>query len=117
MQLPQATLTLDKHGSWQLAPADKTVSADAIQKLMDAWQQNLAIGVTPIGKAAGGRGAPAGRPSQASAFRDPRGPGLPGAGAPGPGVRVRAGLEPDHAAAASRHDATPLIDDTHARTA
>ena len=50
MQLPQATLTLDKHGSWQLAPADASVSADAIQKLMDAWQQNLAIGVTPISK-------------------------------------------------------------------
>jgi hypothetical protein len=50
MQLPQATLTLDKHGAWQLAPADASVSADAIQKLMDAWQQNLAIGVTPIGK-------------------------------------------------------------------
>ena len=50
MQLPQATLTLDKRGAWQLAPADSAVSADAIQKLMDAWQQNLAIGVTPIGK-------------------------------------------------------------------
>ena len=50
MQLPQATLSLDKHGAWQLAPPDAAVSADAIQKLMDAWQQNLAIGVTPIGK-------------------------------------------------------------------
>ncbi len=50
LQLPDATFTLDKHGVWQLAPADPSVSADAIQKLMDAWQQNLAIGVTPIGK-------------------------------------------------------------------
>ena len=52
MQLPQATLTMDKHGAWQLAPADASVSADAIQKLLDAWQKDLAVGVAPIGKAA-----------------------------------------------------------------
>lgn len=50
LQLPQATLTLDKRGNWQLAPADSSVSADAIQKLMDAWQGELAISVGPIGK-------------------------------------------------------------------
>ena len=49
LQLPQATLTLDKKGIWQMAPADATVSADDIQKLMDAWQQDLAISVAPIG--------------------------------------------------------------------
>lgn len=50
MQLPQTTLTMDKHGAWQLSPADASVSADAIQKLLDAWQQELAISVAPIGK-------------------------------------------------------------------
>jgi len=50
LQLPQATFTLDKHGAWQLAPADASVSADDIQKLMDAWQRELAISVSPIGK-------------------------------------------------------------------
>jgi hypothetical protein len=50
LQLPQATLNLDKKGIWQMAPADATVSADDIQKLMDAWQQDLAISVAPIGK-------------------------------------------------------------------
>lgn len=50
MQLPHATLSLDKKGMWRLAPADDSVSADAIQGLLDAWQQDLAIAVMPIGK-------------------------------------------------------------------
>jgi hypothetical protein len=50
LQLPQATFTLDKRGAWQLAPADASVSADDIQRLMDAWQGELAISVGPIGK-------------------------------------------------------------------
>lgn len=50
LQLPQATMTLDKKGVWQLAPADPSVSADDIQKLMDSWQEYLAISVAPMGK-------------------------------------------------------------------
>lgn len=50
LQLPHATLTLDKKGEWQLAPADASISADDIQGLIAAWQQDLAISVGPIGK-------------------------------------------------------------------
>lgn len=50
LQLPHMTLTLDKKGEWQLAPADTSVSADDIQKLITAWQEDLAISVEPIGK-------------------------------------------------------------------
>lgn len=48
LQLPDATLTLagDK---WQLAPADSAVSADAIQTLVDNWQNAQAIGVEKAG--------------------------------------------------------------------
>lgn len=51
LQLPRATLTLDKHGAWQLSPGDASVSADDIQRLISAWQQALAISVAPMGKA------------------------------------------------------------------
>lgn len=54
LQLPDATLTLtgDK---WHLAPADSAVSADAIQTLVDNWQNAQAIGVekAQAGKPAG----------------------------------------------------------------
>lgn len=50
MQLPQTTLTRDKQGMWQLSPADTSVSADDIQRLLDAWQQQLAISVAPLSK-------------------------------------------------------------------
>lgn len=50
LQLPQATLALDKHGAWRLSPADAAVSADDIQRLLNAWQQALAISVAPLGK-------------------------------------------------------------------
>lgn len=50
LQLPDATLTRDKNGIWQLSPADPKVSADDIQRFIDAWQENLAISVAPIGK-------------------------------------------------------------------
>jgi len=52
LQLPHATLLPDQHGRWQLSPVDASVSADAIQKLVDGWQQASAIGIAPIGKAA-----------------------------------------------------------------
>lgn len=52
LQLPDATLTRDKNGIWQLSPADPKVSADDIQRFIDAWQENLAISVAPIGKGA-----------------------------------------------------------------
>jgi hypothetical protein len=44
LQLPDATLTL-KDGKWQLAPANPDVSADAIQKLVDAWHDARAMTV------------------------------------------------------------------------
>jgi hypothetical protein len=51
LQLPHWTLLPDAHGHWQLSPADTSVSADAIQKLVDGWQQASAIGIAAIGKA------------------------------------------------------------------
>jgi len=50
LQLPQATLSLDGSGRWQLAPRDDAVSADAIQHLVDDWQQATALGITATGK-------------------------------------------------------------------
>lgn len=50
LQLPQATMTLDKQGEWRLAPADASVSADDMQRLVSAWEQDLAISVAPMGK-------------------------------------------------------------------
>lgn len=44
VQLPNATLTLSGD-HWQLAPANPAVSADAIQTLVDNWQNAQAIGV------------------------------------------------------------------------
>jgi hypothetical protein len=58
LQLPDATLTLE-NGKWRLAPADPGVSADAIQKLVDAWHDARAMDVLapqtdkPRGKPAG----------------------------------------------------------------
>ena len=52
LQLPEATLTRDKDGIWQLSPADPKVSADDIQRFIQAWQENLAISVAPLGKGA-----------------------------------------------------------------
>lgn len=54
LQLPNATLTL-KGDHWQLAPANPAVSADAIQTLVDNWQNAQAIGTakTDNGKSVG----------------------------------------------------------------
>lgn len=43
IQLPDATLTL-KGDHWQLAPANPAVSSDAIQTLVENWQNAQAIG-------------------------------------------------------------------------
>jgi len=57
LQLPDATLSL-KGDHWQLAPANPAVSADAIQTLVDNWQDAQAIGVAkartgkPVGEVA-----------------------------------------------------------------
>ena len=51
LQLPNATLSLNGD-HWRLAPANPTVSADAIQTLVDNWQDAQAIGV---GKARTGK--------------------------------------------------------------
>ena len=53
LQLPDATLTLADN-KWHLAPVDPTVSSDAIQTLVDNWQDAQAIGVE---KAANGKPA------------------------------------------------------------
>ena len=50
LQLPQLTLTLDKNKHWQLAPKDDSVSADAIQHLVDDWLQARAMSVAPLEK-------------------------------------------------------------------
>jgi hypothetical protein len=50
LQLPHATLSRGKDGRWQLAPADDTVSADAIQGLLDRWQETRALSVEPLDK-------------------------------------------------------------------
>ncbi|MGB9429649.1 MAG: DUF4340 domain-containing protein [Gammaproteobacteria bacterium] len=48
IQLPDATLTL-KGTKWQLSPANPTVSSDAIQSLVDNWQNAQAIGTDKLG--------------------------------------------------------------------
>lgn len=50
LQLPEASLSQDKAGRWQLAPRNDKVSADAIQTLVNAWQQAAAVSVTVLGK-------------------------------------------------------------------
>ncbi len=50
VQLPHATLSLDANGEWQLAPADDSVSADDMRRLAQAWEEDLAISVAPMGK-------------------------------------------------------------------
>jgi hypothetical protein len=52
LQLPDASLSLDKSGKWQLAPRNDRVSADALQQLVDNWQNASAVSVTAAGKGA-----------------------------------------------------------------
>ncbi len=48
MQLPDATLTL-KGTQWQLMPANPAITSDAIQTLVDNWQNAQAISTDKIG--------------------------------------------------------------------
>lgn len=50
LQLPRATLSRGKDGRWRLAPADDRISADAIQGLVDRWQETRAMSVEPLDK-------------------------------------------------------------------
>ncbi len=50
VQLPQATVTRDAKGRWQIAPADKTLDAGALAKLALAWQDARADNVAAIGR-------------------------------------------------------------------
>ena len=52
LQLPDASLSLDKSGKWQLMPRNDKVSADALQQLVDAWRNASAVSVTAVGKGA-----------------------------------------------------------------
>lgn len=51
MQLPQATLTQDAKGSWQIAPADKSVNAEDLARFVAGWQKARAVDVVPYAKA------------------------------------------------------------------
>lgn len=50
IQLPDATLTL-KGAKWQLEPANSAVSTDAIQALVENWQDAQAIGTAKLATA------------------------------------------------------------------
>jgi len=50
LQLPHATLIQDAKGDWQLAPADKNMSQEALRKFAGGWQDAIAIGMAAIGK-------------------------------------------------------------------
>ena len=50
IQLPQATVTRDAQGRWQIAPADKSFDAGALAKLAQDWQQARADNVAAIGR-------------------------------------------------------------------
>lgn len=51
LQLPQATLTQDTKGVWQIAPADETLTAEDFQRFLDGWQKARAVDVAPYAKA------------------------------------------------------------------
>lgn len=50
VQLPGATLTQNDKGIWQMAPADKAVTAEALGKLVQAWAEARAMSIAPLGK-------------------------------------------------------------------
>lgn len=50
MQLPHATITQDAKGAWQIAPADKSLSADDLSHFVDGWQKARAVNVAPYKK-------------------------------------------------------------------
>ena len=51
LQLPQATLTQDAKGAWQIAPADKNLTAEDLSHFVDGWQKARAVNVAPYAKA------------------------------------------------------------------
>lgn len=50
IQLPQATVTQDAKGRWQVAPADKNAGPETLARLAQAWQDARADNVAAIGK-------------------------------------------------------------------
>jgi hypothetical protein len=46
IELPSQTIRLGKNGEWQLTPKNAKIPADTIQKLVDAWKNARAIGVS-----------------------------------------------------------------------
>lgn len=51
LQLPRATLSQDAKGAWQIAPADKTLTADDLNRFVAIWQKARAVNVLPYTKA------------------------------------------------------------------
>ena len=51
LQLPDATLTQDSHGNWQIAPADRRVSPAALGKFVQGWQAATARDIAAYSKA------------------------------------------------------------------
>jgi hypothetical protein len=51
MQLPQATLSQDAKGAWQIAPADATLTAEDLTRFVGYWQKARASIVVPYAKA------------------------------------------------------------------
>lgn len=50
MQIPHATLTSDAKGSWQIAPADKTLTGADLTRFVQSWQDARAASLAPLGK-------------------------------------------------------------------
>lgn len=51
LQLPRATLSQDAKGAWQIAPTDKTLTADDLNRFVAVWQKARAVNVAPYAKA------------------------------------------------------------------
>lgn len=51
MQLPQATLSQDAKGAWQIAPADRSLTAEDLTRFIGGWQKAIASSVAPYAKA------------------------------------------------------------------
>lgn len=55
--LPDLTLARSDDGHWELTPDDPSISADAIQRLLENWQGASALFVRPLDAAADGTGS------------------------------------------------------------
>lgn len=51
MQLPQATLSQDAKGAWQIAPADRSLTGKDLTRFIGGWQKAIASSVAPYAKA------------------------------------------------------------------